>query len=116
VNIIRLVIISIFLVSFIKFGDTGAHGQGNVTNDTGALMEAGIILYNLGEYNQSISLYDKILDIDPNNANALINKGLSLNSLGRFNESIVNYDKVLAIDPNNGIALGNKELAIENLR
>jgi tetratricopeptide (TPR) repeat protein len=38
----------------------------SVTNATRALIEKGIILYELGEYNEAIGYYDKALAIDPN--------------------------------------------------
>ena len=37
-----IIIISVFLVSIIKFGDADAQGQDIISNDTSALMEKGI--------------------------------------------------------------------------
>lgn len=68
----------------------------------------------LGQYNESIEYYDKVLAIDPNYVLALVNIGIALN-LGQYEEAIRYFDKVLAIDPNNVFALDNKRLAIDNL-
>jgi tetratricopeptide (TPR) repeat protein len=90
-----IIIISFLLVSLIEFGDADAQEQ-NVTN-TSALMEKGIALYDLGQYNESIGRYDKVLAIDPNHVDALNAKGAALYDLGKYNESIGYFDKTLGI-------------------
>jgi tetratricopeptide (TPR) repeat protein len=61
-----IILISFFVVSLIGFGDADAQEKDSVTNATRALIEKGIILYELGEYNEAIGYYDKALAIDPN--------------------------------------------------
>jgi tetratricopeptide (TPR) repeat protein len=87
----------------------------SVTSDTKSLIDKGITLYALGNYNEAITYYDKALAIDPDQKNALLNKGYALSKLGRYSEAITYYDKILAIDPNYGIALYLKDATIEKL-
>ena len=42
----------------------------------GSLVVKGLALYGLGQYEEAIRYYDKVLDIDPNNVVALENKQL----------------------------------------
>jgi tetratricopeptide (TPR) repeat protein len=87
----------------------------NITDDVNALFERGETLRGLGQFNESIVYYDKILAIDPNNTDIMYNKGDSLSDLGQYNESIGYFDKVLAINPNHVLALANKGSALTNL-
>ena len=69
----------------------------NATNQK-ELYENGILLHNLGKFEEAIECYDKALAIDPQNSNILSNKGLSLHNQGKFEEAIECYDKALAIN------------------
>ena len=110
-----VIIISFFLVSLIEFGGADAQEQEIVTNDTSALMEKGLALVDLGQNEEAIRYFDKVIAIDPNDVDALINKGSTFIILGKYEEAIKYYDKVLAIDPNNALASGNKGLANDYL-
>ena len=77
-----IIITLLSLVFFIGFGDATA--QDIATNDTSTLLEKGIALQRLGQYNESIGYYDMALAIDPNNVNALHNKGFALYNLGKY--------------------------------
>jgi len=46
-----------------------------------ALINKGLALYNLGQYDEAIDYYDKALAIDPNNTLALTNKQLAIDNL-----------------------------------
>ena len=52
------------------------------------------------KYNSAIQLYNKALDINPNNHVAWYNKGLSLYNLGKYVEALQCYLKALSINPN----------------
>jgi tetratricopeptide (TPR) repeat protein len=75
----------------------------------------GYALYNLQRYDESITCYDKVLEINPNYANAWYNKGISLDSLEKYEEAIKAYDKAIEIDPKNIYAWHNKGNAFYNL-
>jgi tetratricopeptide (TPR) repeat protein len=69
----------------------------------------------LGQYDEAIELYDKVIGIDPNYTGAINNKGIVLSDLGRYDEAIELYDKVIGIDPNYTGAINNKGTALSDL-
>ena len=64
----------------------------------------GMESFRLGEYEQAISYFDRVLEIEPNNIDALYNKGNNLSQLEKFEEAIPYYVKVLNLDPKKQIA------------
>jgi tetratricopeptide (TPR) repeat protein len=71
--------------------------------------------YYKQDYKDTIKLYDRALEIKPDDELALNNKGLALNNLGKYNKSIEWYDKALEIKPDHEMALNNKRLTQEKL-
>ena len=61
------------------------------------------------------NLYNKIIQIEPNNIGALNNLGLVFQSLGESQEAISCYKKVIQIEPNNISALNNLGLVFQSL-
>ena len=60
-----------------------------------ALNGMGLVLDNLGRYEEAISFYDKVLEIDPKNEDALSGKALALDNLGKPEEITSNSDEVI---------------------
>jgi Flp pilus assembly protein TadD len=58
-------------------------------NTTNNLVDEGISLLVVGKYNEAISLFDKVLAVDPNDVNTLTNKGNVLDTLGMHQEAIL---------------------------
>jgi len=67
------------------------------------------------DYKQAISIFDAILDSDPNNVGALINKGAALVEIGNYDEAVVSFDKVLDIDQKNEKALKNRNTTFKKI-
>jgi len=76
----------------------------------------GASLISNGKYEESIKYYDKILEVNPNDANALLNKGSVLIELNKFDEAIKYYDKILEVNPNDANALTSKGIALSHLQ
>ena len=79
----------------------------------------GFALNNLGRYEEAIICYDKLLEINPNDALvALIwnKKCLALNDLKRYEEAIECFDRVLEIKPKDVNAWHNKGIVFINLK
>ena len=72
-------------------------------------------LISNGKYEESITYYNKILEINPNDVDALLNKGSILIELDKFDESIKYYNKILEINPNHVDALASKWIALSYL-
>src|SRR3989304_2075192 len=61
--------------------------------------------FNLTNYVEAISFYDKAIEIEPNHIAALAKKGEALAKLERFEEVISIFNKVIEINPNHANAL-----------
>jgi tetratricopeptide (TPR) repeat protein len=79
----------------------------------------GNTLVEIGKLTESFNCFEKITQIDPNNARAWYNKGTSLMehvnpydgssyAESKMDEAIECFEKVLEIDPNNARAWYNK--------
>jgi tetratricopeptide (TPR) repeat protein len=79
------------------------------------LVIKGDELRGLGRYDEAIQAYDKVIEINSNNADAWNNKGLSLIMLSRYGEAIQALDKAIEIKPNNAAAWSNKGCALDGL-
>jgi tetratricopeptide (TPR) repeat protein len=75
------------------------------SNDSVTLTNKGIELNKVGEYNESITYFDKALAIDPKNVVALNEEGNAFGGLGNYTQAIASYDKALALDPKNAIPI-----------
>ncbi len=70
----------------------------------------GLDLRKQGKVSEAIAIYQKALEIYPNNALAYVNLGNALSEQGKLDEAIAAYNKALNINPKSAIAywgLGN---------
>ncbi len=56
-------------------------------------------LYEIGEFERSLDIYNQLANIHPDSDNVWYNRGLALKSLGRNEEAVLSFDKALAINP-----------------
>jgi tetratricopeptide (TPR) repeat protein len=83
-------------------------------DDASVWNNRGIVLRNLGRYEDAIISYDRCLQIKPDDALAWSNRGNALDNLGRYEDAITSYDRCLQIKPDydkawygRGYTLGN---------
>ena len=76
-------------------------------DDLNELNENGNASFNLGNFEEAISYYDKALEIDPNNTITLNNIGATLEKIGKTQEAYEFFRKVVLIDPNYELAQSN---------
>jgi tetratricopeptide (TPR) repeat protein len=69
----------------------------------------------LGELEQSVSHYDKVIELDPNLIEAYGNRGNAYNDMKQFSRAIEDYDIVSALDPEDYRAFYNRGLAYFHL-
>ena len=84
-----------------SIGDTYGEGIRDVPN----LYEKANEHFMIGEYDEAIELYDKILEISPSNTKTSLMKGIALDNLERHKASILEFYKVNQQDPENITAL-----------
>jgi tetratricopeptide (TPR) repeat protein len=68
-----------------------------------------------GEYEKSVSCYDKAIEVDPKNVETWNNRGNNLHELQRYKEAVESYDKALEVDPRFFLALYNKGISLHKM-
>jgi arylsulfatase A-like enzyme/predicted negative regulator of RcsB-dependent stress response len=71
-------------------------------------LAAGGVLFNLGQYQQALTIFEAIQQEDPNYADVYVNIGASKIALLRFDEAREPLDRALSMDPDS--PLGNFNL------
>ena len=68
----------------------------------------GVILYQLGQYEEAIKLFDKAIEINPNYPEPYTHKGLCLTYLKMYEEALECHNKSIKLNPNHSGAYNNK--------
>ena len=71
------------------------------------LLQQGIQAFNQGKFDKAMSLFELILEHNPDNPDALNNKGALLNIQGNFVEAQIYFERTLEIKPRSVLALNN---------
>ncbi len=69
----------------------------------------------LGQYDQAVSDYDRLIGFHPDQTDLYLNRGFSHEALGQYDKAIADYDRVVTLDPKNVIALFDRGFARERL-
>jgi len=67
--------------------------------DIDSLLKTADDLYKQAKYEEAISYYDRILDVEPDDIEVLGKKGDAMASLGNSEQAVVFYGKVIKINP-----------------
>jgi tetratricopeptide (TPR) repeat protein len=94
---------------------TATTSSNTTLDEVNFLNNKGISLNSLGKFNESVTYFDKVLAMDPNNIIALTQKANAFGGLGKYPDAITYYDRVLAIDPKNAEALDDKGVSFYHL-
>jgi tetratricopeptide (TPR) repeat protein len=70
---------------------------------------------SLDQYQKAIELYDKALEVDPNNTDTIANKGIAFILLQKYVEASNLLDKVLTLNPNHTAGLFYKGIVLDKL-
>ena len=65
-----------------------------------ALINAGILWADLGDLEEAVAFFDRVLEQAPNHPGACFTKGLAFYQMGRFREAIELFDRALEVAPN----------------
>jgi tetratricopeptide (TPR) repeat protein len=63
---------------------------------------------------ESVTYFDRVLEIESNNTLAMYFKALALDKLGKYSEAITVRDNLLVIDPNDIETLDGKALDLSH--
>lgn len=71
--------------------------------------------YYLELYDNSLKLFDRVVNNNPNDDAAWNNRGVTLNELGEYERAIASFDKVVEINPDDDAAWNNRGNALDKL-
>ena len=80
------------------------------------LIKYGEDMANAKRYDEALTLFDKAIEINPNNDMAWGDKALILDKKGQTEEALINFSRALSINPNNSITWHNKGLTLLRMR
>lgn len=83
--------------------------QGDKATD---LFNKGVNLFKEEKYEESLTYFDRVLQIRPKDYKALYNKGLGYLKLKDYDQAIVQFDKAIAINPKDSASFLNKGMAM----
>jgi tetratricopeptide (TPR) repeat protein len=81
-------------------------------NTADAWRNKGHILYDHGNYDESIKAYNKAIEIDPRDSLAWMSKGDNFKRQGKYDNAILAYDKAIKINPNSALVWSKKGAAL----
>ena len=113
-ELIKFLAITI-IVFVLFFSPSMSISSAQSVNDVPDLYKKANEHFMLGEYNQAIEIYDKILEISPTNKKTSLMKGIALSNLERHKNSILEFYNVNQQDPQNITALIGLGVGFGNL-
>ena len=63
---------------------------------------------------QAITIFDKIIQLNPYHADAWVGKGVALSINSKYDEAIKAYDEAIRLNPHDAAAWGNKGVTLDN--
>ncbi len=79
------------------------------------LMDKGYSLTELGYADEALTVYNRVLEIEPKSAWAWARKGRTLRLLARYDEALASYDRALELNPRFAWAWTGKGQVLERL-
>jgi len=79
------------------------------------LMVLGNAYYHMEQYQEAKNIYDKILDLNPNDPTTLNNRGVTYDDLERYDESLADYNRSLELRPDDPDTLTNRGVTYRHL-
>jgi len=80
-----------------------------------ALHLLGVIAAQSRQFEEALLLFDKAIDLCPENPAFLCNRGLALHDLGRLEEAIANFNRAIALQGNHAEAYYSRGAALQQL-
>jgi tetratricopeptide (TPR) repeat protein len=84
-------------------------------NNTKEYFNSGTNFVATGQYRESITEFNKAIELDPGYVSAYYSKGTAFESLGDYTGAIENYNKAIELDPGYVSAYYSKGTAFESL-
>ena len=79
------------------------------------LFVKGLSFYEKKDYESALKIFDKAIELIPNDAGIWYNKGVILNNLNKFEDALKAYEKAIELKPNYAFAWNNKGVTLNEL-
>ena len=106
---------TIILISVSYYETNNVFGEEQTKEQTKISFNDATELFQNGNYNQAIVIYDQILKSEPNNISTLNMKGIAYSNMEQYTKSLKQFYKVLEINPENARALAGMGVGFGNL-
>ena len=106
---------TIILISVSYYETNNVFGEEQTKEQIKISFNDATELFQNGNYNQAIVIYDQILESEPNNISTLNMKGIAYSNMGHHTKSLKQFYKVLEINPENARALTGMGVGFGNL-
>ena len=71
----------------------------NKPNTPNYYYNKGVLLADLGRFNEAVEAYDRVIELNAQNADVYVNKGAALYKAGKNEEALAAYDKAIEFNP-----------------
>ena len=78
-----------------------------------ALHGMGIVLGQMGNFDEGLGFIEQACDIRPESAHAHFNRGLTLNKLRRYKEAPASFDRAISLQPDHADAYFNRGISLQ---
>jgi tetratricopeptide (TPR) repeat protein len=78
-----------------------------------ALHGMGIVLGQMGNFDEGLGFIEQACDIRPQSAHAYFNRGLTLNKLRRYQEALASFDRAISLQPDHAGAYFNRGITLQ---
>jgi tetratricopeptide (TPR) repeat protein len=85
------------------------------SEDSESLLRKAFFLYDTGNYQAALLVFDEIIEINPKCAPAYFGKGNALSYQGQYEKAIWNYDRVILLNPHFSEAYRERAFSYWNL-
>ena len=106
---------TIILISISYYETNNVFGEEQTKEQIKISFNDATELFQNGNYNQAILIYDQILESEPNNISILNMKGIAYSNMEYHTKSLKQFYKVLEINPENARALTGMGVGFGNL-
>ncbi|MEM9292350.1 MAG: tetratricopeptide repeat protein [Acidobacteriota bacterium] len=81
-------------------------------NDDDALLQLANANFDIREYSRAAELYQRYVELVPNNADVLSDLGITYRALNRPQEALAAFERALAVDGQHWLSLFNKAVVL----
>lgn len=76
----------------------------------------GVVLMQQKQYNESISVYDTLINFYPNHKEAILNRGVCFLNTAKHHKALLDFETVIQLDSNYRLAYDNRDITLKKIK